>query len=244
MYYYYFRFIVVTFFLTVVPFFAQCKPKPKKLALLYKADLTIKEPSDICILPNVNKYAIVSDNGLLYLTDTNGVVLKESTFKGFDFEGVFADESKIYVSDERSRIIYVFDYNLERITSYQLTYYGGRNSGFESITFNKNKNCFVLITEKHPCIIFEYDTAFKELKQYPYTFSTDVSSITFHKGHLFVLCDEERKILVLNPNDYSLESEIKLSDINPEGIAITEDGRILIVSDDEQYLKKYALVVK
>ena len=78
---------------------------------------------------------------------------------------------------------------------------------------------------------------FKEIKQYPYSFSSDVSSITFHKGYLYVLSDEERKILVLNPNDYSIESEIKLSDINPEGIAITEDERILIVSDDGQYLK-------
>jgi uncharacterized protein YjiK len=240
----YFRLLVLAIAFTITPFFTQAKPKPKKLVLLSKADLTIKEPSDICILPNANKYAIVSDNGLLFLTDTNGVVLKEADFKGFDFEGVFADESKIYVSDERSRVIYVFNYNLEKITSYQLTYYGGRNSGFESITFNKNKNCFVLITEKHPCIIFEYDTSFKELKQYSYTLSTDVSSITIHNGHLYVLCDEEKKILMLNPNDYTLESEIKLSDINPEGIAITADGRILIVSDDGQYLKKYSSDIK
>lgn len=237
----YFRLFVLAIAFTITPFFSQAKPKPKKLVLFSKADLTIKEPSDICILPNEDKYAIVSDNGLLFLTDTNGVVLKEAEFKGFDFEGVFADDRKIYVSDERSRIIYVFDYNLQKIASYQLTYYGGRNSGFESITFNKNKNCFVLITEKHPSIIFEYDTAFKEIKQYPYSFSSDVSSITFHKGYLYVLSDEERKILVLNPNDYSIESEIKLSDINPEGIAITEDERILIVSDDGQYLKKYSL---
>jgi len=239
-----FRVLFVTVFFVALPFFAQSKPKPKKLVLLSKADLSIKEPSDICILPNTNKYAIVSDNGLLFLTDTNGVVLKEADFKGFDFEGVFADENKIYVSDERSRIIYVFDYNLEKINSHQLTYYGGRNSGFESITFNKNKNCFVLITEKHPSIIFEYDKDFKELKQYPYTFSSDVSSITYHKEHLYVLCDEEKKILVLNPNDYSLENIIQLSDINPEGIAITEDGRILIISDDGQYLKKYSLDTK
>ena len=239
-----FRFLIATAFFVALPFFAQSKPKPKKLVLLSKADLTIKEPSDICILPNADKYAIVSDNGLLFLTDTNGVVLKEANFKGFDFEGVFADENKIYVSDERSRIIYVFDYDLEKINSYQLTYYGGRNSGFESITFNKKKNCFVLITEKHPSIIFEYDKDFKELKQYPYTFSSDVSSTTFHKEHLYVLCDEEKKILILNPNDYSLENTIQLSDINPEGIAITDDGRILIVSDDGQYLKKYSQDIK
>jgi len=242
--YQYFRLIFVAISLAIIPFIAQAKPKPKKLVLITKANLTINEPSDICILPNEDKYAIVSDNGLLFLTDTNGVVLKEANFKGFDFEGVFADETNIYVSDERSRVIYVFDYNLEKINSYQLTYLGGRNSGFESITFNKNKNCFILITEKHPSILFEYDKDFKELKQYPYLFSTDVSSITFHKGCIYVLSDEERKILVLNANDYSLESEMKLSDINPEGIAITDDGRILIVSDDGQYLKKYSLDMK
>jgi len=55
---------------------------------------------------------------------------------------------------------------------------------------------------------------------------------------------KKKKILVLNPNDYSLENTIQLSDINPEGIAITEDGRILIISDDGQYLKKYSLDTK
>lgn len=220
------------------------KPKPAKLLLINKIALSIKEPSDICIVPNSNKYAVVSDNGLLYLTDTNGVVLQEATFKGFDFEGVFADDNNIYVSDERSRMIHVFNHNLDKLKSFQLIYYGGRNSGFESITFNKVKKCFVLITEKHPCIIFEFDTAFNELKQYSYSYSSDVSSATYYNNELYILSDEERKILILNPTDYSLISEIKLRDVNPEGIAILPNNTIIIVSDDGQYLSKYNIKPK
>ena len=233
--------IFIVALLGLIPMMSICKPKPHKLHLLSKNFLSIKEPSDICIVPNTNKYAIVSDNGMLFLTDTNGVVLQEASFKGFDFEGVFADENKIYVSDERSRIVYVFNHQLEKITSFQLTYLGGRNSGFESITYNKIKKCFVLITEKKPSIVFEYDSSFNELKQIPYSLSSDVSSITYANDLLYILSDEERKIVIVNPLDYSLLKEIKLPDVNPEGIAITKDGRIIIVSDDGQYLSKYEI---
>ena len=68
-----------------------------------------------------------------------------------------------------------------------------------------------------------------------------MSSITYANDLLYILSDEERKIVIVNPLDYSLLKEIKLPDVNPEGIAITKDGRIIIVSDDGQYLSKYEI---
>ena len=120
------------------------------LVLINSYNLKIDEPSDIFCQENSNKYHIVSDNGYLHETNEIGEVLRTARFKGTDFEGVFKKDNIIYVVEEMLRKIYQFNTNFELVKTTNTPYNGGRNKGFESITFIPERNSFLLISERDP----------------------------------------------------------------------------------------------
>lgn len=210
---------------------------------IQKFRLNIPEPSDITYASTTNTFFIVSDQGLLYETDSTGKILKKSAYKGLDFEGVYADSANVYVSEEMTRDIIQFDiHTLQKTGVRQLHYFGGRNKGFESITYNQAKNKFVVVSEKDPSKIFELDNNFLVTNKELIKKVADISSATYHNNLLWLLSDEDHTILVLDPKTYAVVKQYKLNILNPEGICFNAKGELMIISDDMQMLFNYGKI--
>jgi uncharacterized protein YjiK len=227
--------IVILFLWMATPLFAQ---KPTKIKPYKKIYLTIPEPSDICLHPNGKSLFIVSDNGFLFETDLDGKTIRQADYKGLDCEGVHADEKFVYVAEEFSRKIRVFDIrNLELQKTVYLEYNGGRNAAYEAITFNPVKNVFLLFTEKNPIYLFELNQDLQKINEIDLSkISRDISAATFYKDHLWLLGDEDMTVYKLNPKNYQVLNSWKLPVVNPEGITFDAHGNLLILSDDMQLL--------
>jgi uncharacterized protein YjiK len=114
-------------------------------------------------------------------------------------------------------------------------YSGGRNKGFESLAFNEHKSCFVLITEKDPCIIIELDKDFRPTNEIRWTLARDISSATYYDNHIWLLSDEDMTVFKCNPKNYEVHSKWKINVHNPEGIVFHKE-KMLIVADDLERL--------
>jgi uncharacterized protein YjiK len=207
--------------------------KPSRLKHSRSFYIDIPEPSDVCLKPQKDGYYIVSDNGLLFETDLNWKVIRKADYQGYDFEGVYADAQYVYALEERSRQIVFFNPNtFKKVKSVEIPYAGGRNKGFESLTWNQRKMCFVSITEKDPTTLFEFDENFRQIAQYDFKIASDISAAQYHEGKLYLLSDEDRSIFRLNAETYELENSWKLNILNPEGLVFGPDGTLFVISDD------------
>ena len=211
----------------------QCQ-KIKKLKPERFVTLAIPEPSDLCFSFDKKSIFIVSDEGFLFETDKNGTIIRKANFEGVDCEAVFADEKFVYVVEETTREIKVFDLKdltLEKTIS--LPYSGGRNKGYEAFTFNKSKNKYIVLTEKDPVYLFELDLEFKVINKIKLEkIARDISAATYHNNFLWLLSDEDNTVFKLNPNNYEVLKKWKIKVLNPEGISFDENGNMLILSDD------------
>ena len=211
----------------------QCQ-KIKKLKPERFVTLAIPEPSDLCFSFDKKSIFMVSDEGLLFETDKNGTIIRKANFEGVDCEAVFADEKFVYVVEETTREIKVFDLKdltLEKTIS--LPYSGGRNKGYEAFTFNKSKNKYIVLTEKDPVYLFELDLEFKVINKIKLEkIARDISAATYHNNFLWLLSDEDNTVFKLNPNNYEVLKKWKIKVLNPEGISFDENGNMLILSDD------------
>lgn len=200
--------------------------------------LKIKETSDLCIDVDFKSFYMVSDNGLLYQTDLQGNVLRQAAIQGIDFEGVYSDSNYVYVLDETARkIIVINKSDLSVHRTVHIPYSGGRNKGYESITFNQARGVFIIITEKEPVYIFELDAQLNKVNEILLPFNVrDISGVTFHKNYLWFLSDEDRTVFQVNPNTYEKVNSWLIPVINPEGIAFDQEDNLYILSDDMERL--------
>lgn len=221
-------FIIPVFFL-----FAFSNEKPAKLKHSKFVSSPVKEPSDICLSASKQNYFVVSDDGYLYETDLNFRITRKADFEGYDCEAVWADEKYVYVVEESIRNFRLFNVSdLKLVRTIPLDYMGARNSGIESLTYNKTKNCFVALTEKDPLYLYELDENFRVINRIDYGNLPDVSAITYHNDVLYLLSDEGMTISKLNPDDYSIIKTWKINVLNPEGICFSPEGKIVIAADD------------
>jgi uncharacterized protein YjiK len=214
--------------------------KIPKLKFNRWVSVKIPEPSDICLSPDKNSFYIVSDNGILFETDLEGNIIRQSNLTGIDFEGVHTDGKYIYVVDETPRKIHVVDIEtFERVRTVEFPYQGGRNKGYEAITFNKHKNVFLLITEKEPVYIFEINkelTARVNEFRFEHRNASDISAATYYDNHVWLLSDEGMTIFKCNPENYEVVAAWEINVLNPEGIAFLPDGSMVIAADDLERL--------
>lgn len=209
----------------------------RKIKYSSKFPVSVPEPSDVVFDKETHHLFIPSDNGILYECDSLGRVIRKAETLGWDFEGVEIKGNSVYVSDESSRKIYKYnkkDLTIE--TVYSVPYHGGRNEGFESITYNENKKCFVLISEKNPVSIIELNDNFEIINQQIFKASRDISSARWFNGQMYLLSDEDRCILQCDPYTYKVNHVFQIDVINPEGISFDNSGNVLIAADDIQYL--------
>lgn len=200
--------------------------------------IRVLEPSDLVEDPASGHLFIVSDKGLLWECDAAGATIRRALQKGTDFEGIDLRNDTLFVSDETERRVYLYGAKtLDFIGSVSVPYSGGRNAGYESITWNGYKNCFLLITEKDPVIIQECDAQLRYTSQTQFHGARDISGARYAAGYLWLLSDEDHCILRCNPATYAVEQRISIPVLNPEGIAFTANGRqLLIAADDLQQL--------
>jgi len=221
------------------------KANTSKIKPITSHVLAIPEPSDVAVSFDGQSLFIVSDNGMLFQTDLQGNILKEATHKAFDLEAVFATENFVYAVDERTRLIHEYTLpNLIHVRELEVPYFGGRNKGYEGMTYNPVTKRFLLAVEKDPTMIFELDQDFKIINRIDFKGVSDISSITYYNGSLYVLSDENHCVLKVNPSTYSIEYKWKTNLLNPEGIAFLPNGELLLVSDDMGILYKYSALTQ
>jgi len=231
---------ILAFALVAHSIFAQSE-KPIKLKHQGYIPIQVAEPSDICMHPNGHSYFVISDNGFLYEMDTLGRIIRKADYKGYDTEAVFVYQQNIYVVEEMSRKIRVFDIDsliLKRTV--KINYEGGRNKSYEAFAFNEARQRFVLITEKDPIYLFELDKDLNVVNEISLDkIAGDISAATWHNGSLWLLSDDDMQVIQLNPDNYKIIKRFVLPIINPEGITFNSRGEMIIVSDDLQRLYKF-----
>ncbi|GCD79681.1 SdiA-regulated domain-containing protein [Schleiferia thermophila] len=197
--------------------------------------IEVSEPSDLVYYPENNSFFIVSDNGELYETSLNGKILRKAPIDGVDFEAITLVDNYLYVVEERHRNVLKIDpKSLEVVQTIYIPYAGGRNKSFESIAYIPDMEKFILITEKDPIIIMEFDQNFNKINMTRFTGARDISSATYHLGYLYFLSDEDRTIFKIKPTNYDILKAWKIPVINPEGIVVMPDHTFRILSDDRE----------
>ncbi len=196
----------------------------------------IPEPSDICYSAHSDTFFVVSDDGILFEIDQDGKIIRSVVENDADFEAVFADETNVYAVNERHRKVEVFNsISLKKSKTITVPFGGGRNRGYEALTFNKSKNSFVLIVEKDPITLFELDVNFVITNQIDLSkIARDIAAASYYDNFLWLLSDEDRTVFKLNPNTYEVLGKWELPLINPEGLAFDKNGNLLITCDDMQ----------
>jgi len=207
-----------------------------KFKFVEHRSLKIPEPSDIVYDSTTMHFFIVSDHGILLECDTIGNVIRKADKKGMDFEGVEVRGDDVYVSDETPREVYKYDRKTLKLeATYSVPLGGKLNKGFESITYNSTKNCFVLVSEK-PAVIYEFDENFKVLGQYSFNDARDISSARWHQGKMYLLSDEDACIFKCDPRTYQPLEKYSVSILNPEGLCFDSHNNVYITSDDLERL--------
>lgn len=218
--------------------FSATPPKIPKLKPIKHIRLHVPESSDICRNPLNDNFFVVSDDGILFEVGIDGVPLREAKFRGFDFEAVHADETHVFLVEEYTRKIRVFDQEtLTLQRTVYLPYGGGRNKSYEAFTFNPVTGRYILLTEKDPIYLFELDSALNVVNEWDMNhLAADISAATFHEGHLWLLSDEDMHVIKLDPVTFEESGRWYVPVINPEGLVFDGKGRMLIVSDDMERL--------
>ena len=223
----------------------------RKIKPYKKITISVPEPSDICLAEDKQSYFTVSDDGFLFQLDLNFKVIKKSKLLFNDSEGVFQYKGRVYVVEERTRMIKAVDMTEDvLLMTKDVPYAGGRNKGFESICYNPAKDKFIIITEKDPITIFEIaqleseSVAAMVTNRVVLNIDGDISAVTFFKGRLYALSDENHCVYRLNPTTYKVEITWKIPVLNAEGICFSPSGDLVIVSDDMQQVNLFEFHVE
>lgn len=229
------KFLSAIILLTVLASFK--KDKVTKVFHTSWISLKVPEPSDIALAPSGASYYVVSDDAAaVFEIDIEGKILRKSKVLGIDLEGVCARPDFLYVVDETPRKVYQLNYSdLEVVRTFNVPYSGGRNKGYESITYNESKKCFVLITERDPIYIYELDHDFRQINEFRWNFARDISSATYLDGFIYLLSDEDMTVFKCNPSNYQVVDQWKINVHNPEGI-VFHNNLMLIIADDLERL--------
>jgi uncharacterized protein YjiK len=210
------------------------------LKSIKKYKLKIEEPSDISLSTDGKSFYIVSDKGSLYKTDLEGKTITKSNLVGTDFEAVFAKDNKVYVVDERYRKIYTLNENtLTQESAKTIPYSGARNSAYEGICWNKAKKRFVLAIEKSPVMLYELDENLNVVNEIDFKSITDISSITYADGFLWILSEEDHCLVKADANTYQPIKKYNINIVGAEGVVFDNNKQLYITSDGMGLIYKY-----
>jgi uncharacterized protein YjiK len=210
-----------------------------KISFYKKYSTAVPEPSDLCYAASGNSIFMVSDNGLLFETDTTGKIIRESAIRGIDFEGICMANNLLYISDESARKVYCVDPSgLNIIKTFNLQYSAGRNRGFESIVYHPQLKQFYLISEKEPIVIRVYDENFNQVNEYNFNETGDISGAAIYQNQLWLLSDEDHLVMKLDEK-MGVVKKFDLKIHNPEGMCFDLSGNLTVLSDDMAKLYRF-----
>ena len=220
----------------IISIFASCQQEIQKLKPTQWVATEIPEPSDICYNPKTDTFFIVSDKGILIECDNDLKIIRMNKQKNTDFEAVYAYDDYIYCVDESGRDIYEYkisDFSSTRVINKPVS--GAENKGYESLTYNNDKNIYLLITESDPTILFELDKDFQTINQVDISYiAKDISSATYHNRFLWLLSDEDKQIIKVDPTNYKVVTRYEIPVSSPEGITFDKNDNLLITSDKKE----------
>jgi uncharacterized protein YjiK len=228
------------FLITII----SCKEKeqPPKIPLSYVGAyaISVPEPSGLVMTQDKKGFWTVSDEtSTIYRLDSEGNVVQTIKVDGFDFEAItLIDDTILVVLQERTREMVFLDILGTELSRIKLDLEGELNSGPEGIAFNPETRHFYILNEKKPSLFVELDEKFNIIRKDTLKFCKDVSGLYFDEPNqfLWMLSDESQLVIKTDLNGKLLES-IKITVPQPEGIALSEDGRKLyIVSDNKETL--------
>ncbi len=233
---------LIKIFVISAAFFITSAFHPKgSAAIKYSKSFStqVSESSDVVIDASGQHIYMVSDNGLLFETNSEGKIIRESDIRGIDFEGICMADQLLYISDESARKVYsVNPENLKIVKTFNLNYNAGRNRGFESIAYNASLKQFYLISEKEEIVVRVYNEQFEQLNELSFKASADISSACFHNNHLWLLSDEDHKLMMLDDN-FQVSREFTMNVHNPEGFFFDALGNLMVLSDDMAKLYQF-----
>ena len=204
------------------------KQKKSLAALVIKTSYpleNIAKPTDIHTDLWKNIFYIVSEEGIIYLTDLKGKILKQSPKVRAQFKAVFALSNEIYVSDKSNCLVHIysrvyFDLQMSVLVPFEKKY---TNRGFTALTYNPIKRSFTLITKKDPLLIYELTPEALQLKNIIDGTGSpilEVSAATYFQKKIWILSGKQKKIFAVDPMRYQILSTHALpaSIVDAEGL--------------------------
>jgi uncharacterized protein YjiK len=230
---------ILIIFFCAMPFLTHSQRKSQftKISPDASFNIEVNEPSDLVYDPSTGNLLLVSDNGFIAEITKEGRHVRSSELIGYDTEGITLFRNDIIVVDEMTRVFSTFDRNFNRKRSVRIHYPGGRNKGFESITYLPGLSQFITMTEKSPIWVFVLNEDFAVRDEFELPIKMrDVSAITWHNDHLWILSDEDRALYQCTYPGFEVKRQFRLPIINPEGLAFDQSGNLYICSDDRERL--------
>lgn len=242
-----FKYFIVFLFLPFILFQVSCgRADPTSndntgtpsLQPLSVYNLNISEPSGMAYNSKNNTLMIVSDGSSdIYETDFTGNILRTIPTTSSDMEGITLSQNcdTIYVVEETNRKVTNYLESEVRLNSFTVDVATVAKHALEGIARNSSNNRLIVLNEKLPCMLLEFDGATEIWRKEIY-YTTDISDIFYDAAanNLWIVSDESQKILRLAYNT-SLVGEWKIPIQQAEGITIVND-KIYIVSDSERRL--------
>jgi uncharacterized protein YjiK len=210
----------------------------KQLKPIAIYDLDIPEPSGIVYNSKNNSLMVVSDSRPeIFEIDFTGKINNTLSISSSDIEGIALskDCDTIYIVEEATRLVTTYLTTGFRVSSFQINVATTANHALEGITKNNRHGSLIILNEKDPSMILEYQDT-HEIWRKEINYSSDISDIYFDEPNNFywIVSDESQKILKLSM-DAILISQWSIPIIQAEGITIV-NNKIYIVSDAEQKL--------
>ncbi|RKY92830.1 MAG: hypothetical protein DRQ13_10070 [Ignavibacteriae bacterium] len=216
------------------------QPPKKTLTYIGAYAISVPEPSGLVMTQNNKGFWTISDEtSTIYRLNNEGIVVQTIKVEGFDFEAItLIDDTTLVILQERTREMVFLDTSGTELKRIKLDLEGELNSGPEGIAFNPKNRHFYVLNEKKPSLFVELDEQLNIIRKDTLKFCKDVSGLYFDEENqiLWMLSDESQLIIKTDLNGKLLE-KIEITIPQPEGIALSKDGRNLyIVSDNKETL--------
>lgn len=219
---------IVTLLLSSIQVFSQ------EVVVISKRTLNISEPSDICRAPDGQTFLVLGGKGYLYRYSAKAEIIETSEPIGYDLEAVCTDGKHVFVSEENfQRVIVLEPTHFNHEFSFMLPHGGGRNQGREACCYLPLSGDFLFSTEKHPQYFSRLNESHTVTEEFVIPGIAEVSALTEWKGKVYALSDEDATIYQIDLEKKSILRKWRLNIINPEGLVFVDEGRCIVVSDDE-----------
>lgn len=221
----------------------QQEPKMLRAEATYQlAD--IEEPSGLSLTADSTGLWIVTDEGGLYRTDFEGHSISARQFGDRDFEGVWAGAHGLYVAEEDQFTLYRFDsagLKLLKRVPLSNTHDNDPKNGLEALCFMPETEEIWTFTERDPVVNYRLppDLSTQSPRLLPEAIA-EVSACAVHGGYVWLLSDKAQQLIKLRPDPLAIKARWQVPLENPEGLTFLPDGRLLILSDQEAEMVRFA----